>query len=78
MADLVWIMSQLKDINGNIKIDGLLDLVKPVTEEERKRYESIDFDMVRIYSLIPLSKTVSTYLLNCTTSQFCECKGEIV
>ncbi|VDK50683.1 unnamed protein product [Gongylonema pulchrum] len=38
-------MSQLSDVNGNIKIDGLLDLVAPVTDEERRLYKALDFDM---------------------------------
>lgn len=44
MADVAWMMSQLSDVNGNIKIDGLLDLVRPLTDEEHKHYETIEFD----------------------------------
>ncbi|KAK6032628.1 peptidase, M20/M25/M40 family [Ostertagia ostertagi] len=45
MNDLVWIMSQLTDLDGKIKIPGIYDLVAPLTDEEKKCYESIDFCM---------------------------------
>ncbi|TKR64621.1 hypothetical protein L596_025119 [Steinernema carpocapsae] len=44
MNDLVWIMSQLTELDGKIKIPGLDKLVAPVTEEEKKNYEGIDFN----------------------------------
>ena len=43
MADLVHIMSKLTDFEGNILIPGLMDLVAPLTEEEKKTYSTIDF-----------------------------------
>lgn len=46
MSDLVWIMSQLTDVDGNIMIKGIMDLVVPITDEEKKLYETLDFDMV--------------------------------
>ncbi|XGW33413.1 hypothetical protein V3C99_017660 [Haemonchus contortus] len=45
MNDLIWIMSQLTEADGKIKIPGLYDLVAPLTEAERKVYEKIDFNM---------------------------------
>ena len=48
MADLVWVMNQLTDLHGHINIDGLNELVAPITPEERKLYETIDFDQVWI------------------------------
>ncbi|PIO77571.1 peptidase, M20/M25/M40 family [Teladorsagia circumcincta] len=45
MNDLVWIMSQLTDVDGKIKIPGIYDLVAPLTDEEKKCYDTIDFCM---------------------------------
>uniref|UniRef100_A0A1I7YS90 M20_dimer domain-containing protein n=1 Tax=Steinernema glaseri TaxID=37863 RepID=A0A1I7YS90_9BILA len=44
MNDLIWLMSQLTTVHGQINIPGLSKLVAPVTEEEMKTYETIDFD----------------------------------
>ncbi|RWS28928.1 cytosolic non-specific dipeptidase-like protein [Leptotrombidium deliense] len=44
MFDLAALLSSLVDENGKILIPGIMDDVKPVTEEERKLYEPIDFD----------------------------------
>lgn len=49
MNDLVAILSQLTDVKGRILIDGIYDQVAPVTEEEKKLYGNIDFDIVRVY-----------------------------
>jgi len=46
MTDLVNIFANLVDCHGNIKIPGIMDSVKAVTEEEKKIYETIDFDVV--------------------------------
>lgn len=45
MTDLVHLMSSLVDPSGKILIDGIMDDVAPVTEEELQLYETIDFDM---------------------------------
>ncbi|GHJ85713.1 hypothetical protein NliqN6_2115 [Naganishia liquefaciens] len=49
MTDLIHLMSKLVTTDGKILIPGLMDLVAPLTDEERKRYEVInasikDFD----------------------------------
>uniref|UniRef100_A0A0M3IAV0 M20_dimer domain-containing protein n=1 Tax=Ascaris lumbricoides TaxID=6252 RepID=A0A0M3IAV0_ASCLU len=44
LADLMWMLAQLTDLDGTILIDGIYDLVSKVTVEERKLYEAIDFD----------------------------------
>ncbi|KAJ9108763.1 hypothetical protein QFC21_000083 [Naganishia friedmannii] len=49
MTDLVLLMSKLVTPEGQILVPGLMDLVEPLTEEERARYEAInatvkDFD----------------------------------
>uniref|UniRef100_A0AC34QH46 Peptidase M20 dimerisation domain-containing protein n=1 Tax=Panagrolaimus sp. JU765 TaxID=591449 RepID=A0AC34QH46_9BILA len=45
VSDLSWMLSQLIDVGGNIKIDGINDLVAPVTDKEMELYKSIDFDV---------------------------------
>ena len=45
MDDLMAIMSQLKSVDGKILIPGLAELVAPLTLEEKKVYETIDFDI---------------------------------
>uniref|UniRef100_A0A914CJK0 Cytosolic non-specific dipeptidase n=1 Tax=Acrobeloides nanus TaxID=290746 RepID=A0A914CJK0_9BILA len=49
MNDLVWILSHLQDLKGKILIDGIYDLVAPITPEEEQLYETIDFDLVRMF-----------------------------
>ncbi|THC97863.1 hypothetical protein EYZ11_002663 [Aspergillus tanneri] len=45
LTDLITLLSKLVDNKGNIKVPGMLDDVPPVTEEEKKGYECIDFQM---------------------------------
>lgn len=47
MVDLVAILNQLVDQKGKILIPGIYDSVRPLSDEERKLYENIDFDLVR-------------------------------
>lgn len=49
MSNLVWVMSQLTDVDGSIMVGSIMDLVAPVTEEEKKLYETLDFDMVCVF-----------------------------
>jgi len=44
MTDLIHIMSSLVDVNGKILIPGVCDAVLPLSDEEKKIYEDIDFD----------------------------------
>jgi Cys-Gly metallodipeptidase DUG1 len=46
MNDLCWLLSQLSDTKGNILIDGIYEMVAPLTEEEKQLYDKISFDMV--------------------------------
>ncbi|ETN84463.1 peptidase dimerization domain protein [Necator americanus] len=43
MNDMVWILSQLIEKDGTIKIPHIYGTVAPLTEEEKKTYEDIDF-----------------------------------
>ncbi|XP_067944360.1 cytosolic non-specific dipeptidase-like [Watersipora subatra] len=45
MSDLIYIMDNLVDKDGKIIIPGLYDDVAPLTPEEAKLYESIEFDV---------------------------------
>jgi len=45
MGDLIHIMSKLVDVKGNILIPGVMDMVRPVTADEKEIYEKIDFDI---------------------------------
>jgi len=44
MLDLVWMMNQLVDKDGNILVEKLMDSVAPLTKEEQAKYVNIDFD----------------------------------
>ena len=46
MTDLVNIFANLVDCHGNIKIPGIMDSVKAVTDEEKELYKTIEFDVV--------------------------------
>uniref|UniRef100_A0A8D0CS64 Cytosolic non-specific dipeptidase n=1 Tax=Sander lucioperca TaxID=283035 RepID=A0A8D0CS64_SANLU len=45
MTDLIALMGSLLDNKGNILVPGLSDDVAPLTDEEKKLYEKIDFDL---------------------------------
>uniref|UniRef100_A0A914ZHT1 Peptidase M20 dimerisation domain-containing protein n=2 Tax=Parascaris univalens TaxID=6257 RepID=A0A914ZHT1_PARUN len=56
LADVIWMMSQLTDIDGSILIDGINDLVAGVTVDERKLYDTIDFDQADYQASIGAKK----------------------
>lgn len=43
--DLVKLLGTLVDSQNNILVPGISDTVAPLTEEEAKTYDPIDFDM---------------------------------
>lgn len=45
LGDLIHLMNSLVDKDGNILVTGLLDDVEPITADEEKTYENIDFDV---------------------------------
>lgn len=46
MSDLIALMNSLTDIKGNILVPGIMEDVLPVTPEEEKLYDAIDFSCV--------------------------------
>jgi nonspecific dipeptidase len=46
MIDLVAMLNELVDKKGKILIPGIYDSVRPLSEEEIKLYEPIDFCQV--------------------------------
>lgn len=46
MIDLVNILGSLVDTHGNIKIAGIHDTVKHLSEQEKALYKTIQFDVV--------------------------------
>lgn len=45
MPDLIWLLDRLVDKEGNILIPGIMDQVRPMTQEEEDTYKTIDFDL---------------------------------
>ncbi|KAG7211449.1 hypothetical protein KM043_010733 [Ampulex compressa] len=45
MADLIYLMNTLVDVNGKILIDGIYENVAKVTESELAKYREIEFDV---------------------------------
>jgi hypothetical protein len=43
MTDLIHLLGQLVSTKGEIKIPGISSLVAPVTADEMKRYEVLDY-----------------------------------
>ena len=50
MSDLIDVMSKLVDVKGKILIPGVNDTIAELTDEEKKLYDSIDFDKVGLTS----------------------------
>ncbi|CAG7850464.1 Cys-Gly metallodipeptidase dug1; AltName: Full=GSH degradosomal complex subunit DUG1 [Serendipita indica DSM 11827] len=68
MTDLIHIMSKLVTPQGDILVPGINELVAPLTEEERKRYESLDYSIDDVHSSagaeIAVSSSISEVLMN--------------
>lgn len=45
MTNLIKVMGELVDVNGNILIPGVNEMVAPVTEKEKALYDAIEFDV---------------------------------
>lgn len=42
---MCWVLASLVDKRGKLLVPGIYDDVAPVTDEEKKLYEKIDFDL---------------------------------
>ncbi|GFT31884.1 cytosolic non-specific dipeptidase [Nephila pilipes] len=60
MADLIALMNSLTDARGNILVQGIMNDVVPVTSDEEKLYENIDFDLEVYRKDIGCEKLVRT------------------
>lgn len=58
MTDLISILGTLVDNKGNILIEGLGDLVAPLTEEEKALFPGIAFTMDDIYESLGSKTTI--------------------
>lgn len=45
LGDLIYLMNNLVDEKGQILVPGIMDDVAPLTKEEEKLYDVIDFDL---------------------------------
>lgn len=69
MPDLLYVLNELTDVQGNILIPGINDGVEPLSEKEIKLYEKINFGVDAHINEIGVSKPlkttkVSTYFFN--------------
>ena len=64
MSDLIYLLSQLVDVRGEILVPGINDNVATLTDEERATYTDVDFDKVRFVMIIE-SKTLLRASFSC-------------
>ena len=70
MTDLFAVFSKLVTGKGEILIPGINDLIAPLTDEERKRYEVMDFNLaVRPRTMPGTHRRRSTARLSAATSR---------
>ena len=58
MTDLVQVMGTLVDTNGVIRVDGLKEMVAPVTDEEKSLYGPIEYSMENLYESIGSKRSI--------------------
>jgi Cys-Gly metallodipeptidase DUG1 len=58
MTDLVYLMSRLVKPDGTILVPEIMEDVAPLTADERKRYEGLDFNMNDFHDSLGASNTV--------------------
>jgi Cys-Gly metallodipeptidase DUG1 len=58
MTDLVSVLNTLVDNKGKIKIEGIDDLVAPLTDEEKALFPNIAFTMDDIYTSLGSKTTI--------------------
>lgn len=60
MTDLVTLLSKLVDTKGTILIPGIKDLVAPLSDEEKKLYNDIDFSLEDLHGSIGSETSIFT------------------
>lgn len=56
MADLIYLLNTLVDVNGKILIDGIYDNVTKIMEKEIESYKTIEFDVAEFRDSVGTSK----------------------
>ena len=59
MTDLTYLMTRLIDLDGKILIDGFYDNVKPITDDEQKLYNNIEFNLEDYKRYLGVNKVIS-------------------
>ncbi|KAJ3119915.1 Cys-Gly metallodipeptidase [Nowakowskiella sp. JEL0407] len=60
MTDLVYLMGKLVTPDGKILIPGIYDSVAALTDEEKKMYKTLDFNMSDLYGAIDSDTSIFT------------------
>jgi len=58
MTDLVRLLGTLVDTHGKIQIPGLMDMVAPITDEEKSLYGSISYTMANLHESLGSQTTI--------------------
>jgi len=64
MTDLVYLMSRLVTPDGKILVEGVMDDVAPVTEEEMAAYKGLDFNHGDFHASISATNTIHDQEVN--------------
>ena len=68
LIDLIYLMSRFVNLEGKVLVDGFYDKVKPLTDEETKLYENLDFSLQEYKDSIGISRVLvedsTTTLMN--------------
>ena len=59
MTDLMYLMSRLIDLDGNIMIDGFHESVRELTDIERALYDNIEYNLDDYKQFLGLEKVIS-------------------
>lgn len=67
MSDLIYVLNQLVDVEGNILIPKINEDVEPLSEKEKELYDKIQFDINNYIDGIsaskPLKETKVSFLI---------------
>nr|XP_037277553.1 LOW QUALITY PROTEIN: cytosolic non-specific dipeptidase-like [Rhipicephalus microplus] len=60
MPDLMYLLNSLTDAEGRIKVPGIYDEVLPLTHEERKVYEGVEFNVEEYRKELGIARLATT------------------